>query len=371
MSVQKILEKAEQGGKLTTQEGLSLYQESSLANLGKVAHRLRQKRSHPETVTYLVDRNINYTNVCVTNCKFCAFYRPPDHPETYVLNREQLKQKILETLEIGGTRILMQGGHHPTLKLSWYTDLLKWLTQEFPSISLDCFSPSEIDNLCQLEDRDSHYILSELQDAGLKTLPGGGAEILDDEVRSQVSPKKISGLRWIEIMRSAQEIGLNTTASMVIGFGEEYSHRLRHLDLLRNLQRDSLERYGKGFQAFISWTLQFELTPLSRQMTRNKNRGGGVSDYLRNLAISRIYLNNFDHFQASWPTMGFDIAQVALGFGADDFGSTMLEENVVSQASTETKTKAYIQDIQSHITDAGFRYQQRNTNYEWVGKNTL
>jgi len=366
MSVRAILEKASHGKAISHGEGLTLYQEATLTELGDLAHKLRCEKSNPEVVTYLVDRNINYTNVCVTSCKFCAFYRPPDHPETYVLTREELGQKIRETLEIGGTRILMQGGHHPDLKLSWYTDLLTWLSQEFPSISLDCFSPSEIDNLCQIENRDANYILRALQDSGLQTLPGGGAEILDDEIRSQVSPKKISGLRWIDIMRTAQEIGLNTTASMVIGFGEKPRHRLVHLEYLRSLQRDSLQNYGKGFQAFISWTLQFELTALARQMSENRNRGGGVSDYLRNLAISRIYLDNFDHFQASWPTMGFDIAQIALGFGADDFGSTMLEENVVSQASTGTETTARIHDIQTNIKEAGFQFQQRNTKYEWV-----
>lgn len=363
MNVAVILDKARQGHRISFEEGVYLYKNAPLAELGAAAHHIRNLKADPNTVTYLVDRNINYTNVCTTNCKFCNFYRPPGHEEAYVLSRQQLDQKISETKAIGGTRILMQGGHHPDLPLSWYTDLLKWLRQTHPTVELDCFSPSEIQNLCEVENSDARTILAELKKAGLRGLPGGGAELLDDEIRQKVSPKKISGLRWLEIMEIAHEMGLHTSCSMVIGFGETIENRIKHFDLLRELQTKSLDLYDNGFIAFIAWPLQYELVPLGKQ-SQNKGRlGAGTNEYLRNLAISRIYLDNINHFQASWPTMGFEVAEVALAFGADDFGSTMLEENVVSQASNDTYCNARIDEIQAIIKQAGYQYQQRLTDY--------
>ena len=238
LEIRCILEKCRGGVELSDEEGILLYENAPLSSLAETAHFLRCQKTDPKIVTYLVDRNINYTNVCVTACKFCAFYRPPGHTESYILTREALSLKIEELLEIGGTRILMQGGHHPDLGLSWYTDLLNWLRESFPSITLDCFSPSEIDNLCDVEGRDARYILSALQEAGLQGLPGGGGENLDPEVRERVSPKKTTGERWLEIMGIAHEIGLHTTASMVIGFGESCRNRIRHLSMLRKRQRE-------------------------------------------------------------------------------------------------------------------------------------
>ena len=245
MKVDSILKKAENGERINFEEGVYLYQNASLAQLGVTANQIRTQKADPEIVTYLVDRNINYTNVCTTNCKFCNFYRPPGHEEAYILSREELNQKIIETKEIGGTRILMQGGHHPDLPLTWYTDLLKWLRATHPEIELDCFSPSEIDNLCLVEGKNAFEILEELRDAGLRGLPGGGAELLDDEIRSKVSPKKISGVRWLEIMGAAHELGLHTSCSMVIGFGEKIENRIRHFDLLRSRQDESLNKFNE------------------------------------------------------------------------------------------------------------------------------
>ena len=363
MNVTTILNKAREGQRISFEEGVFLYESAPLAELGATANHIRNTKSDPKTVTYLVDRNINYTNVCTTNCKFCNFYRPPGHEEAYILSREELDSKIIETKAIGGTRILMQGGHHPDLPLKWYTDLLEWLRTTHPSIELDCFSPSEIHNLCEVEGKNAKEILQALQNAGLRGLPGGGAELLDDEIRSKVSPKKISGKRWLEIMEIAHELDLHTSCSMVIGFGESIRNRIKHFDLIRNLQDNSLRLHSNGFIAFIAWPLQYELVPLGKQ-SRNKGLlGAGSNEYLRNLAMSRIYLDNISHFQASWPTMGFEIAEVALAFGADDFGSTMLEENVVSQASNDTHCNVRIEEIQSIIKQAGYEYEQRLTDY--------
>ncbi len=363
MKVNSILDKARAGKRISFEEGVYIYKNASLAQLGATANHIRNKKANPDIVTYLVDRNINYTNVCTTNCKFCNFYRPPGHKEAYILSREELNQKIIETKAIGGTRILMQGGHHPDIPLTWYTDLLQWLRQTHPEIELDCFSPSEIDNLCKVEKKDAFEILKELRDAGLRGLPGGGAELLDDEIRSKVSPKKIKGIRWLEIMGIAHELGLHTSCSMVIGFGEKIENRIKHFDLLRSRQQKSLDNFHNGFIAFIAWPLQYELVPYGKQSQNKGKLGAGSNEYLRNLAVSRIYLDNIDHFQASWPTMGFEVAEVALEFGADDFGSTMLEENVVSQASNDTHCNARIDEIQTIIRQAGYEYRQRLTDY--------
>jgi len=366
MSVKDILQKAANGERITPEEGILLYKEAKLSELGAVAHEIRCRKTDPKRVTYLVDRNINYTNVCITNCKFCNFYRTPNHNNAYVLTREQLATKIEETLAIGGTRILMQGGHHPDLRLSWYKELLEWLRETYPAIELDCFSPSEIDHICVLEDMSPLEVLKELKESGLRGLPGGGAEILDDEIRQVVSPKKISGDRWIEIMGVAQSLELHTSASMVIGLGESIKHRIRHFSMLRDRQDKSLKDYNNGFIAFIAWPLQFEFTPLGKQSQNKGKLGAGATEYLRNLAIARIFLDNFSHFQSSWPTMGFQVAQVALEFGADDFGSTMLEENVVSQASSTTHCNVRVEEIRSIIQSAGYEYAQRDTAYEIV-----
>ncbi len=360
----EALAKAREGRRLSVDEARLLYTEASLLDLGAAARARRQARVPGREVTYLVDRNINYTNVCITDCLFCAFYRPPDHPESYTLTRDQIARKIEELRSIGGTRILMQGGHNPALRIGWYEDLLRWLRATFPDIEVDAFSPSEIGHLASLEGMTMRDVLARLEDAGLAGLPGGGAEILHDEIRKRVSPKKQSAAGWLEAMGHAQSLGLVTSATMVTGFGETVDHRLAHLSRLRDRQDRSLAEFGNGFSAFISWTVQLENTPLGASRHRERYGAGG-QEYLRNLAVSRLFLDSFVHHQASWPTQGVKIAQVALEFGADDFGSTMLEENVVSAAGTE-RCRLAVAEIHREIRGAGYVPVQRDSRYRVV-----
>ncbi len=264
MNLEALLDRVLEGHRVTDDEALLLWREADFNSLGQVAHALRLKRSDPAVVTYLVDRNINYSNVCNTDCTFCGFYRSPGDPESYVLTRDALGKKIEETLAVGGTRILMQGGHHPGLRIEWYCDLLRWIRTTWPAIEIDAFSPSEIDNIARIEGLSYEQVLGRLKDAGLAGLPGGGAEVLDDEVRRVVSPKKLMTQGWLDVMRVAHRLGLATTASMVIGLGETLVHRVRHLLRVRALQDESLASHGNGFTAFIHWTLQFDLLPLAR-----------------------------------------------------------------------------------------------------------
>lgn len=368
MNVDTILTKAIQGERITFDEARYLYREAPLDVLADAAHTIRQQKTDPNVVTYLVDRNINYTNVCITNCQFCAFYRPPGHPEAYVRSFEDIARRVEELIAWGGTRILMQGGHNPDLPLSWYEDLLRFLSNTYPEIEIDAFSPSEIDHIARIEGMTIREVLERLMAAGLKGLPGGGAEILDDEIRNRISPKKQKTAGWLNVMREAQALGLATSATMVIGFGETIEHRIRHLQRLRDLQDESLRTHGNGFTAFIPWTAQVsEANSLGRSRFRDRY-GADYDQYLRHTAISRIFLDNFTHIQASWPTQGEEIARKALRFGADDFGSTMLEENVVSAASAYTagKPRMSVHDIHQHILNAGFWPAQRDTRYRIV-----
>ncbi len=364
-SAEKLLHASAEGQRLSAEDALRLYREVDLLGLGQAAQRARFRRLPERQVTYLIDRNINYTNVCITDCHFCAFYRPnEDHPEAYTLPRGVIAGKIEELLDAGGTRILMQGGHNPHLPLAWYEDLLRWLRAAYPEIELNCFSPSEIDHIAQVEDCSMEDVLVRLKAAGMAGLPGGGAEMLDDEVRMRVSPKKQSAAGWLEAMRIAQRLGLATTSTMVIGFGESDAQRIGHMQKLRNLQDESLAAHGNGFGAFIAWTLQVENTSLGASRERERY-GAGAHDYLRTVAIARLFLDNIDHIQASWPTQGVKLAQVALEFGADDFGSTMMEENVVSAAGTNLCSVAEIQ-LQRNIQAAGYVPVQRDTRYNKV-----
>jgi len=254
MQVETILRKALDGERVTFDEALVLYEEAPLDALASVAHELRCRKTDPRVVTYLVDRNINYSNVCITNCQFCAFYRPPGHPEAYVRSFEDIGARIEELIAWGGTRILMQGGHHPDLRLSWYEDLLRFISTTYPEIEVDAFSPSEIAHIAQLEGMTIREVLERLARVGLRGLPGGGAEILD--VRGRISPKKQKADEWLDVMRVAQALGLATTATMVIGLGETVVHRIRHLQRLRDLQDESVGSHGNGFTAFIPWTAQ-------------------------------------------------------------------------------------------------------------------
>ncbi len=352
--------------RLSIADGVRLFESAQLEDLGHAANRVRQRLNGDRVVTYLVDRNVNYTNVCITDCKFCEFYRPPGHEESYVISEELLYQKVQETLDLGGTRILLQGGHHPDLKIDFYVNMLRGLKNKFPQIELNAFSPPEIAHIADVEKKSCLEVLEILKDAGMDGLPGGGGEILDDEIRNRVSPKKLKTDPWLSCMLDAHSLGMVTSASQVIGFGEDPRHRFNALESIRSTQDKSLAVHGCGFLSFVMWPLQFE----SRYGEvfggrKGVKLGAERNEYLRHTALSRLYLDNIRHIGASWPTMGPEIAAEALVFGADDFGSTMIEENVVSSAGStnESMTEGA---IRSHIQSAGFSPQKRDTNYESV-----
>jgi cyclic dehypoxanthinyl futalosine synthase len=329
-----------------------LYRQADLLFLGAKANAVRMAL-HPErVVTYVVDRNINYTNVCLSGCQFCAFYRPPGHPEGFLLSRDQLAQKIAETLRLGGTQILIQGGIHPELGIDYYEDLLRFIKANF-SIHVHGFSPPEIQYLALRERLPLNVLIRRLQEAGLGSIPGGGAEILVDRVRSQISPGKCTAVEWLQVMETAHQLGMKTTATMMFGHVETVEDRIAHLFLLRDLQ----DRTG-GFTAFIPWTFQPE-------NTRLKINKATAAEYLKMLAISRLVLDNIPNLQASWVTQGPKIAQVALSFGANDMGSTMIEENVVAAAGTSFMLSR--NEMVRLIETAGHRARQRDTFYREVG----
>ena len=350
--------------RLSPEEAVVLYNDAPLHSLMAAAHQ-RRLRMHPSgEVTYLVDRNINYTNVCTINCQFCSFYRPPGHEETYTQTYEEISQRIAELEAIGGSRILMQGGVNPSLPMSWYTDLLRHLRNEHPEIDLDCFSPIEIEGLADVCEMTTLEVLKVLQEAGMHGLPGGGAEMLVEDVRKDVSPKKGSPANWLRVMGEAQSLGLTTSATNVIGFGEDNAARVEHMERIRELQDRSLNQHGIGFTSFIAWPVQLEVNSFGRR-NRGQNKhvlGAGSSEYLRHVAVSRLFLDNVEHIQASWPTMGLAVAQMALLGGADDAGSTMMEENVVSASGT-SKLDASEVELQSTIVRAGFSPVRRDSDY--------
>lgn len=369
-TTQELLAKARDGRRLETGETLILYRAAGLDELGATADFLRQKRTDREAVTYLVDRNINYTNVCTTNCLFCAFYRPVGHTEGYVLSLDEISAKIEELEAIGGTRVLLQGGHNPDLGLAFYQEMISGLKARHPAIDLDALSPSEVDHIAKLEDMSLREVLVALREAGQDGLPGGGAEILDDEIRGRISRKKQSATDWLLTMEHAQSLGLTTSATMVIGFGETLEQRLQHLDRLRERQDAALREHGNGFTAFISWSFQKDHTAWGNiGDKKGRELGASPEEYLRHAAISRIHLDNFAHHQASWPTQGKDHARTALSFGCDDYGSTMMEENVVSSAGSEHQALA-VETIRREITGAGYRPVQRDSRYRVVETTT-
>jgi cyclic dehypoxanthinyl futalosine synthase len=351
MNTSTISAKVADGARIDADEAWVLYQQADFHDLGHLAQQVRL-RKHPEpVVTYVVDRNINYSNICVCGCRFCAFFRAPGQDGGYLLSREELAQKIEETLALGGTQILMQGGHHPDLPLSFYEDLLQFVRGRYP-IHIHAFSPPEIVHFSRLEGCDTATVIERLRAAGLDSIPGGGAEILVDEVRRRVSPNKCSAGEWLGVMEEAHRQGLRTTATMMFGHEEEPRDPLTHLFALRDLQ----DRTG-GFTAFIPWAFQPDNTAIHRPAAT-------AVAYLRLLAVSRIVLDNFDNLQASWVTMGPRVAQLALHFGANDFGSTMIEENVVAAAGVHFRLS--IDEIRRIITAAGFQPQQRTMSYQWV-----
>ncbi|HDM09842.1 MAG TPA: dehypoxanthine futalosine cyclase [Desulfobacteraceae bacterium] len=330
---------------------LDLYRNADLIDLGARADAVR-RTLHPEgTVTYVVDRNINYTNICTSGCFFCAFYRPKGHTEGYILSKDALKKKIQETIELGGTQVLLQGGMHPDLGLSFYEDLLGFIKDNL-NIHVHGFSPPEIFFLSRKEGLSIEEVLKRLIRAGLGSIPGGGAEILVDRVRKVVSPRKCTADQWLEVMEKAHGLGLRTTATMMFGHVETLEERLEHIFKIRDLQ----DKTG-GFTAFIPWSFQPENTRISV-------RKATAAEYLRTLAISRLVLDNIPNIQASWVTQGAKIAQIALFFGANDMGSTMIEENVVAAAGTSFRLSR--EEMVRLIETAGFNAQQRDTFYRPV-----
>ncbi|HEU5439192.1 MAG TPA: cyclic dehypoxanthinyl futalosine synthase [Ktedonobacterales bacterium] len=355
-TTQETLARAAAGERLDLEEGLRLFEEADGEELRAAADTLRQRR-HPEgIVTYLVDRNINYTNVCIIDCGFCAFYRKPASPEGYLLSNEEIGHKIEQLIAWGGTRILLQGGVHPYLKLDYYTGLLRYIKQHYPTIQVDGFSPVEVWNIARIMKTSLPDVLAALKDAGLDGLPGGGAEILDNRTRNQIAPHKGTWESWIEAERQAQRLELTTSATMVFGFGEELEERLLHLIRLRDLQDESLAYNGNGFTSFICWSYQPDHTAMGG------TRAPG-DEYLRMVALSRLMLDNFDNISASWPSQGPDLAREALLWGANDFGSTMMEENVVSAAGADVGTCMTVEQIQAQIRAAGFRPAKRDSRY--------
>lgn len=349
----RILEQVLIGRRLTPEQGLWLLESSPLAALAEAADRMTQQRHPHRYRTYHIDRNINYTNVCISGCQFCAFSCAPGDARAWVIDRETLFRKIEETISLGGDQILLQGGLHPELPLCWYEEMLQAIRSRFPKINIHGFSPPEIAHLAQISHLPVREVLLRLKEAGLGSLPGGGAEILVDRVRNRVSPCKVSSDGWIEVCRTWHQLGGRSSATMMFGHVETLADRIEHLERLRRLQDET-----GGFTAFIAWTFQPGNTALA-QLPKT-----GVFDYLRMVALSRLYLDNFPNIQASWVTQGVKVAQMALRFGANDLGSLMIEENVVAAAGT--RFRASLEEIQGAIRAAGFIPRRRNVFYQWI-----
>lgn len=356
--IQPILDKVLDGERMTAEDCTRLLQSYDIARIGAAADEIRHRKNDPETVTYIIDRNINYTNVCNVVCTFCAFYRRPGKPDTYVHSFDEICKRIDETIALGGTGVLMQGGLHPDFNIEWYEDLLSRLHALYPNFQLHCFSPPEIHNIHLISGLDYETIMRRLKDAGLNSLPGGGGEILDDEVRKRVSTK-CNTQEWLDVMRAAHKVGLRTTGTMMFGIGDRIEHRVRHLERIRNVQDET-----GGFTAFIPWTFQRENTALGRKITEEPT---GI-DYLKMLSVSRLFLDNIQHIQSSWLTQGLRLGQTALRFGADDMGSIMIEENVVSAAGASTEANE--KELRYQIIEAGFRPQQRDILYNYINRET-
>jgi cyclic dehypoxanthinyl futalosine synthase len=329
-----------------------LHENETLHKLGEIAHSIRLHFHNDKKVTYISDRNINYTNICVSGCRFCAFRIAPGAEGGYILSDEEIHKKIDEAEKAGATQILLQGGMHPDLKISYYEEMISNIKKNF-NIHLHAFSPPEIIHIGKVSDLTIIEILNKLQNAGLDSIPGGGAEILSDEIRKQVSPHKCTSDEWIEVMKQAHSLGMRTTATMMFGMGEKIEHRIEHLERIRSLQ----DQTG-GFTAFIPWTFQPYNTKLSHV------EPASAVEYLKMLALSRIFLDNFENIQASWVTQGEKIGQLALFFGANDMGGTMMEENVVRAAGCENRLPE--KRLREIIEKAGFIPKKRNTLYQVI-----
>jgi cyclic dehypoxanthinyl futalosine synthase len=336
---------------LTPQQALELFECDDLIGIGMAANEVRRKKADPRVATYQIDRNINYTNFCTEYCSFCAFYRPLGAKDGYILPLETIYEKIEEMLELGGTGVLMQGGLHPDLRIEFYENMLSSLKARFPQVHLHCFSAPEITCIAEVSGLTLRDTIARLRDAGLDSIPGGGAEILDDEVRARISRLKCTSDEWEEVHRTAHALGMRTTATMMFGCGEDIRHRVNHLERLRRIQQDT-----GGFTAFIPWIFAPENTPLGKKIPE-----ATAFDYLKTLAISRIYLDNIDHIQSSWLTPGIKICQIGLQFGADDVGSILIEENVVYAAGVRNRTNEA--ELRRIISDAGYIPAQRDTLY--------
>jgi cyclic dehypoxanthinyl futalosine synthase len=354
MTLEAIAARVRAGHRVTKDETLELYRRAPTALLGRLADSIRARKHPDNIVTYIIDRNVNYTNVCVAQCNFCAFYRPVGSAEGYVLGFDELFRKIDETIAVGGVQLLLQGGHNPDLPLTWYEDLFRAIKQRYPTFKLHALSPPEVIHLSRLSQLSVAAVIERLIAAGLDSIPGGGAEILVDRVRQLLHcDGKATADEWIDVMRHAHRAGLRTTATMMYGTVETDEERLHHLLRLRALQDET-----GGFTAFITWSYQ----PAHTELAGTEATG---IDYLRTLAIARIVLDNFDNLQASWVTQGGKVGQLSLAFGANDMGSVMIEENVVRAAGA-----SYCMDeaeIVRNIEDAGFAARRRNMHYEILG----
>jgi cyclic dehypoxanthinyl futalosine synthase len=351
-SLDSLLSRAADGARLSAAEGARLLREGSLFELGLAADAVRRRKHPDDVVTYIVDRNVNYTNVCTTSCRFCAFYRPVGHPEGYVLSREVLGQKLQEVKDAGGVQILLQGGLNPELRIGWYEDLFRWMKSEY-GLGLHALSPEEILHIARMEELTVARVLERLHAAGLDSVPGGGAEILVDRVRRKIAKAKCTSAEWLDVMRTAHHMGLRSSATMMYGTVDTPEERIQHLVKIRDLQDETA-----GFTAFFCWDYQHE------SGTHLQPGDNGTHLYLRTQAVARLMLDNVGHVGASWVTQGPGIGQVALRFGADDFGSVMFEENVVSSAGTTFRIDA--RAITARIHEAGFRATRRNVRYDWL-----
>ncbi len=360
MKVDTLLQRALNFEFLTAEEGVFLFENATTSELMYVGNAMRQKHVPNNTVTWIIDRNSNTTNVCIANCKFCNFYRRPGHEESYITTIEEYKQKIDETFAFGGEQLLLQGGHHPDLGLQYYCDLFSELKSLYPNLKLHALGPPEIAHVSKLEKKSHIEVLTAMKEAGLDSLPGAGAEILSDRVRRLISKGKCGGKEWLDVMRAAHKIGLTTSATMMFGHIETNLERMQHFVDIRQVQSEKPEG-AKGFLAFIPWPFQDEDTIL-KKIKRARNTCTG-DEYVRMIAMSRIMLPNVVNIQASWLTVGKQVAQVCLHSGANDFGSIMIEENVVSAAGAAFRFTA--DGIQEAIRDAGFTPQLRNQEYDY------
>jgi cyclic dehypoxanthinyl futalosine synthase len=352
VGIEDIAEKVYSGQRLSYDDGVRLFQHKNIVEIAGLADYVRWKKHPDPIVTYIIGRNVNYTNVCWVRCSFCNFYRKPGEEGGYVLPKEQIFQKIQEMVDVNGVEVLMQGGLNPKLKIEWYEDLLSSIMEKFPNVILHAFSPAELIYIKNISKISMEETLIRLKKAGLHSVPGGGAEILTDRVRQHISPYKDTADEWLDCMRVAHKVGLRSSATMMYGSVDTIDDRVEHLIRLRDLQDET-----GGFTAFIAWNYQPDGTALGGERA-------SAYDYLRTIAISRLMLDNFENLQASWVTQGPKVGQISLRYGVNDFGSTMMEENVVSAAGCVFTVP--IEEIERLIIDAGFVPRQRNTRYELV-----